>query len=166
MKTYHSDPKKKVSELDLKQYQIRSPAKLCIFIIFIVQFVLRMCTTFLDPSFTYVSKLLMRISLAFTILIPLIIAGEYFLYKKRGPSIVRYSKVVDIVILLLFMADWTLVIVSGLYRIQNRNPPSFKISALYGFTSFSWRTLMVILIASKWQIKILAPIFATGLVTG
>jgi len=34
------------------------------------------------------------------------------------------------------------------------------------FSSFSWRTLVVILIVQKWYLKIIAPIIATSLITG
>ncbi len=166
MKNPNLDSKKKVSEFDLKQYQIRGPAKLCIFVVYVGQFLMRLTTTLWDASFTPTSRLFMQISLAFTLLIPLIIAVEYLLYRKLGARIVRYSKIVDLVIYLLFMADWILVCFTGLYRLQSRNPPSFKIGSFYGFTSFSWRTLMVILMASKWQIKAIAPVLAQVLVTG
>ncbi len=156
----------KISELSLKQYQIRGQAKFCIGLIFLIQFILRSLAAFLDSSLTPTSRLFTQIALIFPVIICFIIALEYFLFKKRGPSIIKYSKAVDIILLLLFMADWILMVISTLYRVQQTDSPSFKIGALYGFTSFSWRTLIITLVAQKWQIKMMAPVAVFILVTG
>jgi len=57
-------------------------------------------------------------------------------------------------------------VLTSLYRIQKTNPPSFPISPLYGFTSFSWRTLLIIMLVQKWQLKVIALTTATFVVTG
>jgi len=94
------------------------------------------------------------------------ISIEYFLFKKEGSEIAKYSNIVDSVLLLLFIGDWISYLLSSLYKIEQSNPPSFKISSLFGFTAFAWRTLLVTLLIQKWQLKIIAPITATFVVGG
>jgi len=96
----------------------------------------------------------------------LVIALEYFLFKKLGPGIEKYSSLVDIMLLLFFIGDWVTVIIAYTNRLQSTPLPSFKISSLFGFTTFSWRTLFVTLIVQKWQLKILAPVIGTLVAAG
>jgi len=95
-----------------------------------------------------------------------IISLEYFLFKKKGPEIAKYSNTVDSILLLLFIGDWISCLVSSIYEMEGVNPLSFNTPALLGFTAFSWRTLLVTLLLQKWQLKIIAPITVTFVVTG
>jgi len=93
-----------------------------------------------------------------------IISLEYFLFKKKGQYVIKYSNLVDLTLLVLFIGDWISFLLSSLYKMEQMNPPSFKLPALLGFAAFSWRTLLVTLLVQKWQLKIIAPVMATCLV--
>jgi len=95
-----------------------------------------------------------------------IIGIEYILFKKKGSKILKYSNIIDLILLLLFIADWILTLVSALERVQLTNPPSFRVTVLLGFTSFSWRTLLVTLIVQKWYLKVVPPVLAISVATG
>jgi len=64
------------------------------------------------------------------------------------------------------MTDWIIILTVSLNELQKNNTACFQIAAVFGFTSFSWRTLMVTLIVPKWQLKIIAPVTALAVVTG
>jgi len=157
---------KRTQELNLKQFEIRKTAKLCICFVCFLQILYRTAAIILDPSSTPKSSLLVEISLPLCALMIVTISLEYFLFKRKGLEMAKYSNIVDIILLLIFTGDWILFLLSSLYKVEQTNPPSFKVSALYGFTSFSWRTLMITLLVQKWQLKIVSPIVATFVVTG
>jgi len=79
-----------------------------------------------DPN---AAKLFFTLSLPFPVLMTFVLLLEYFLFKKLGPGIVKYSILVDITLLLLFMADWILVVIGSVNKIQQTHPISFKIGA-------------------------------------
>jgi len=151
---------KRSHDMNLIYFKIRIKAKLCVGLIYVLQAITRTLALIFDSSMSSASRLFLIISMPFCILMPLIIAFEYLLFKKKGPGIVKYSNIIDFVLLLVFLGDWSTSEISDLNRIQQTDPISFKISALYGFTSFSWRTLIITLIVQKWQLKIIAPCMA------
>jgi len=161
-----SSSKKRNYDLDLKQFQIRLQTKLCVGLTCIVQVFVRIILLCLDPTMTPESRFFLIISLPFSAVMALIIVLEYLLFKKRGPGIIKYSTYVDFVMLIFFMGDWIIAVISSFYRKSKGNgSPSFSATALLAFTSFSWRTLLVTFIVQKWQLKIIAPITATIVVT-
>ena len=70
----------------------------------------------------------------------------YFLSKKFGSSILRFSQIVDLLFLALFIGDWATGGISFLLKTQEPDPPLFSASALYVFISFAWRALLLTLI--------------------
>jgi len=86
--------------------------------------------------------------------------------KKKGPRIVKYANLFDLIVLVFVMRDWIAGLISDFWRTQFTNPSCFKIMSLYAFKAFSWRTLLVTLIGQKWQFKIIAPILETWVVIG
>ena len=94
-------------------------------------------------------------------LVSLTVATEYILFKKKGPQILEYSKTVDLIILFFFGADWVSGLISSLVRTHDTDPISFSVSAMYGFTAFAWRGLLVTLIVQTWHLKIIVPVIVT-----
>jgi len=78
----------------------------------------------------------------------------------------KYTNLCDIILLLLFTAEWVVSLIASLLKIDNTNPPCFQVMGFYGFTHFSWRTLLVTLIVQSWELKIIAPAIATAVATG
>ena len=166
MTTTFLNPDKRTQDVRLKQFEIRKKAKFCICLVTFIQILYRIASIIWDPSLNDKAQTLWIISLPFSLMISVIVCLEYFLFKKKGPSVLKYSNIVDILLLLVFIGDWLTSSISSLFRLQETDPPSFKISSLYGFTTFSWRTLLITLLVNKWQLKILAPVVATFVVTG
>jgi len=151
---------RKGNDLDLKIYQIRQQAKLCVFLVTLVHFIVRLFVVLFDPL-SPKSRAIVTICLPFLAMMMIILALEYLLYKKTGPMIVRYSKIVDLALLICFMGDWMAALFSSIYRTQQADPPCFQITALYAFISFAYRTLLVTLLVQQWQLKIIGPVVAT-----
>jgi len=119
-----------------------------------------------DKTHTPAASINMIISLPFAAMICVVIIIEYALFKKKGPEIAKYCTVVDLILYFFFLGDWITGVLASLYRYnKNTHPPTFSISALFGFTSFSWRTLLVTLLVQKWQLKIIAPVVVSVMVT-
>ena len=155
-----SNSRKRVHDFNMEHFSIRLTARLCIILICILTMLPRILVIVADPSLKTKAHLLVAISIPFPILMAIVIGLEYFLYKKLGPGIVKYSSLADIMLLLFFTADWIIILVSALIDVQQTHPVSWKVTTVYGFTTFSWRTLMVTLIVEKWQLKIISPIIA------
>jgi len=159
-----SIPAKRAYDFNLEHFRIRLTARFGIILACLIIMLPRLIGLVADPKLPAYTKLFFAISLPFLLLMVLTILLEYFLYKKLGAGIVKYSGLVDILLLLFFMTDWILILIASLSRMQ----PSvaFQTKALFGFIGFSWRTLMVTLIVQKWQLKIIPPCVAIILTTG
>jgi len=151
---------RRLHESNLELFRVRLTAKLCIAIVCLLQFIPRSTTLIWSPPIKTTSETWIEISLPFTGLIPIIIALEYFFYRKRGPRIIKYANIVDLILLMLFIVDWITILIASI-KVQQTDPLSFQITALYGFTNFSWRTLLVTLIVQRWELKIIPPVVAT-----
>ena len=162
----NSNPTRRVHDFNMEHFRIRLTARLCIILVCLVQFIPRLPIILAEPGVTSQAQLFTIISLPFPVLMIITIIFEYFLYKKLGPGIVKYSWLVDIMLLIFFTGDWVITVIANVKKIQQEDPICFQVGALYGFTTFSWRTLMVTLIVQKWQLKIIAPVVAISVATG
>jgi len=103
----------------------------------------------------------MLVSTPLLVTMILIIAAEYLLLKRKGLKIAKYSNLVDFAPLFLFTVDWSVTLVGSLSKIEKIDPPTFLVTAIYGFTNFSWKTLLIILIVQKLQLRIIPPVVAS-----
>jgi len=145
-------------------FHIRLKTRLCIAFLCMFQFIPRMALivqSFLTHAPAPAKVLLLSIPLAPTMAV--IIGIEYLLFKKRGSGVLKYSQVVDIILLLSFMTDWFIILIDALEKVGKG---SFSVSYLFAFTSFSWRVLVVTLFFQKWQLKIVLPVLTLALCTG
>jgi len=157
---------KTAQELSLKQFEIRKAAKLCICFVCFIQILYRLAVILWDASLTPKSILMLKISQPLCAMMIAIISLEYFLFKKKGPSVVKYSNLVDFTLLIIFVGDWIFFLLAIIYKMELMSHPLLLIPALFGFTAFSWRTLLVTLLLQKWQLKIIAPTIVTFFTTG
>ena len=80
---------------NLAHFKIRISAKLCVAFVYLIQTVARVIAMPLDHTMaTNTAKILLIISLPFSLMMTLIIAFEYLLFKKKGPGIVKYSNII------------------------------------------------------------------------
>ena len=147
-------------------FRVRLIAKLFIVLVCAFQIIPRLLVLFMGLTFNSRYARNIAISLSFLGAMILVITIEFILFKKKGSKIIKYSHLVDLILLALFVCDWVAVIFSSLETVQSTHPPSFPVSTLYGFTVFAWRTLLVTLIVQKWYLKALPPTIATLVVTG
>jgi len=166
MNTPHSNShNKRIHESNLELFRTRLINKLCIAIVCGVQFIPRLVSVIGSSKPINTSDKITLIALPLTPIMAIIIGLEYLTFKKKGPGILRYSQAIDVILLLIFMADWILLLISSLIKVNYTDPPCFEITALYGFTSFSWKTLLVTFIVQQWQLKIIAPVTALFVAT-
>ena len=85
----------------------------------------------------------------------LIVLIEYFLYRKIGLKILKYSKFFDIVFILVFTTEWVVGMHVQVNGIQGNEVRFVAVSRAVGFASFSWRALLPILITQQWQFKVI-----------
>jgi len=156
----------KPRDVDLDRFQCRLTARLCVIFIAITQIGLRLLLVFAEPGLSQDSKISYLTSLPFLIVASLIVGIEFFLFKRIGSKIVKYSFVVDLLLLGIFLGEWVSNLNASLVKIKLKQPPSFGVTALLGFTSFSWRTQIQPFIVQYWQLKIIPPVVAFGLVIG
>jgi len=127
MHFHSSSSKRKPNGAKFELFHIRLIARLCIGFACSVYFLSRIATIKGIIQDRSSSRVVNRLSLAFAPLITIIVAIEYILFKKKGKKILKYSQVIDFLILLLFTADWIIVLISTFTRAQemttNHPPP-------------------------------------------
>jgi len=167
-RTPHNSQKSPSShKSDVELFRIRLKTRLCIALLCMIQLIPRIAIVLGSAVGSSVGPTTMLlVSIPFAPTMSIIIGIEYLLFKKRGSGVLKYSQVVDIIVLLLFMADWIAILMDAFGHTLKTNPPSLSMNALYGFTSFAWRTLLVTLIVQKWQLKIIAPVVTLAVATG
>lgn len=149
---FHLASPSRAHEAKLELYRARLLTRLCVVLVCFVQFLSRIITINKVVSDTSTKRYLVISCLFYAPAMMLIVAIEYLMYKKKGPRALRYSSVVDIVILLLLIGDWLSGIFISLAWVQRTDPVLFPISTVYSFATFGWRTLLVILVVQKWQL--------------
>ena len=145
----------------MELYRARFAGKLCIAFICVVQYLPRILLIVRVASLKHKLEITNLISLFVIAMMILLILIEYIIFKRIGPRIVKYTNMIDITLLILYTADWVLILMSSLRAIRPTVPPTFEIMAFYGFTMFAWRALLVTLIVQKWWLKIIPPSVAT-----
>jgi len=161
-----SNPSPKAADFNMEHFRIRLTARLGIILVCLVQYIPRFASVIANATLPSKTRTIAIVGLPFPLLMTLVILLEYFLYKKLGAGIVKYTKLVDFMLLIFFMGDWLTLLIGTLNRTLATTPVSFQVGTFLGFTSFSWRTLMVTIIVEKWQIKILPPGIALSVATG
>jgi len=159
-------PNRKIHESESEIFRTRLTARLCVALACLVQSVARIVSIFNLTHMNALSRKLLFCSLPFAPVITLTVALEYLFFKKFGSKTLKYSIVGDLVILSLFIGEWTLGVLSFLLSTQQDDLPLFTVASLFGFIGFAWRALLVTLIVQKWQLKIIAPIIASLIATG
>ena len=152
---------------DLERFKARLTARLCVVYIAVTQIALRLFLAFAEPGLSKQSQITFFISTVFMAGAAFVVCFEYFLFKRLGPKIVHYSFLVDLALLTIFTTEWLTTMISSLSRVNtDTDPPSFGISAVLGFTTFSWRTIFQTFIVQNWFLKILSPISVLSVIIG
>jgi len=114
-----SSSNRKAHESKFELFHIRQIARLCIGFVCLVHFFSRITEIKGICQDDGPSRYINRLSLPFGPIITLIVAFEYLLVRKKGSKILKYSHLIDLMILFLFTADWILGLVSTFTKTQN-----------------------------------------------
>jgi len=99
----------------------------------------------------------------------LIVLFEYFLFRRIGPKVMKYSKFIDIVLLVIFTAEWMVTISITLNILSAPSPsgrPSFPPAGIFAFATFGWRILFLLFLIQGWKLIIIPPTLVMGLMMG
>jgi len=156
----------RIQEPNLEVFKARLTGKLCIAIVNVTQIISALLIVFGKPIISDYADWLILFAIPLRLAMIFIILFEHFLFKKNGMRFAKYADLVDITLLLISTADWVLTAVTAFGKIQMTNPPSFEITALYLFTTCSWRTIMVTLLVQNWKLKVIPSSVAVIITTG
>ena len=148
---------KRIHQTNLEVYKARLTGKLCIMIVDVMQIISGLLSIFEPPELTEKAYWLIFSSLPLRAAMIILVLFELFLFKKAGLKFAKYADLIDIVLLFMFTAEWSVTVIAAFYTVEGTNPPSFDVAALYLFTSCSWRTLLVTLIVQNWKLKVIPP---------
>ncbi len=157
-------PSKRANDFNMEHFRIRRTATVGIVLVCLLLYVPRLPAAIANSTIPHKARVLIYINLIPPTVMILIVALEYFLSKKLGPKIIRYATIFDVALLAAFTADWIIILLASLDKIQKEDPVCFQVGALFGFISFSWRALMVTLLVQNWLLKII-PLAATACLT-
>jgi len=163
---YFKKPNSRARSIELERFSARLTARLCIIFIALTQIGIKILFIILQSGLGKDSKISYATALPFMFAISIIVVAEYVLFKKKGPQIVKYSHLVDGLFFILFTAEWLSSLYAALIKAKHTTPPAYAVTAVFGFTSFSWRTLIQPFITHHWQIKIIPPVAALGMTMG
>jgi len=163
----HSHSHLKPTDPELDQVRTRLLARLCVIFICVTQVFQRVFFTLEEPNLSHQSKVFYLASLPFFIVASIIVFLEYIYFRKYGSKILKHSRKIDVLFFLIFTAEWITVLYSAVIKAKpNAVAACYTIPAIFGFTSFSWRTLLQTFISQHWLLKAIPPIAAYGLVIG
>jgi len=141
-------------------------AKCCVVFVAVTQIICRLMIILFESAINVRTQLISIISLPFLFAMAMVVCIEFLLFKKMGPKIMNYSKLIDIILLLFFSAEWIITTVNSLTRVTDTVPPRMPISAVFTFTGFAWRTIFLLFLVQGWKLLILPPTITMGLVIG
>jgi len=149
---------------NLERFKTRLAAKCCVAFIAVTQVITRLIILFTEHKLNHSAEIIYSVAIGCLGLIVALVAVEYFLFKKIGPKIMKYSKILDLLLLIVFTAEWLLVIFLALVRIQDTETPYVPLSAIFSFTGFGWRILFLLFITQNWKLIIIPPTLASAVV--
>lgn len=146
----------KNSQLD--EFRIRLNAHLFNLFIFIGLAGERIYFNAADSSYPKLTHMLYLITIGLSCTLTAIIGVEYLLYIKLKAQVLKYVKLVDAALITFFLAEWMVTLALVFFHEDSKGQSQFRISLIFGVTSFSWRSLIQIIIIRRWQLRIFAPL--------
>jgi len=156
----------KTHDFNVERFRIRLAAKFCVVFVAFTQIILRTITVILDSSLGPKSKLAYYVSIPLFGVIAFIVCFEYFMFRKIGPKVMNYSKVIDIFLLITFTAEWLTTLIIVLSRISSSGIGVTQLDAVFGFTNFGWRTIFLLFLIQNWILISIPPATALALTIG
>lgn len=137
----------------IKHFRARLTAQLIVVVISLTVFGQRVAAIIADHEMGSPLIKGLLISLPFQIALCLVVIAKYILYRIFGSRIFKYSCILDVIFCLVFTADWMVLINGQLHQSQSDGKYMYSITAVLGFTTVAWRTLVQILITQQWQFR-------------
>jgi len=153
-------------DFNIERFKTRLTAKSCVVFITVTQIIIRLIVGLCQPSLNLKAQLVGNLALIFYVLITLIICFEYFLFRKIGPKVMNYSQAIDIILLILFTAEWIMSLLPPFFRIPSANPHVLQVTAALVLTAFQWRILFLLFLVQSWKLIMIPPTIVVSLVIG
>jgi len=140
-------------------------ARLCIVSITILQVIMRLVIVFSDSGVSNTAKLTYLVSIPASLIVWAVIGLEYMLFKKIGPRMIKYSKSLDLVLLVVFTIDWFAVFYSPIQTYKLGPPPTMALSTSITLITFGYRSMLQIFIVQQWQLRAISPVLVIIFIT-
>jgi len=159
LKNHHHD-------FNIERFKSRLTAKSCVIYIIAIQIVVRVIGLFVQGKLSTASKISYIIGLPLNVLTALVVCFEYFLYRRIGPRVMNYSRLIDIILLIIYTTEWIATLCISLTGFGNMNPPALAVTSIFNFASFGWRILFFQFLIQGWKLISIPPIIATCVMIG
>ena len=167
MKTTTFSLKNKNHDFNIERFKTRLTGKCCVVFVVVVQIIFRLIMfLILGDRLPHSSQIAYIISFPLLILTALVVCFEYFLFKRIGPRVMNYSRIIDIILLVIFTAEWIDTLFISVNRLEVTDPPSLPPSSIFTLESFGWRTLFLLFLIQGWRWLIIPPTLALSLTIG
>jgi len=153
-------------DFNIERFKTRLMAKFCVVFVAVSQIILRLITIFTENQLPGTTQTLYYISIPLLGLMAFIICLEYLIYRRIGPRIMNYSKLIDVILLITFTAEWLVTLSISMSRLASTNPPALPLPSMYGLSSFGWRTIFLLFLIQSWKLIIIPPTLAMGMAMG
>jgi len=144
-------------DFNIERFKTRLTAKSCVIFVTVTQIFVRLILIFCESGLKIQTQLLTIISLVPLTLMALIICLEFFLYKKIGPRVMNYSHIIDLILLILFTAEWILITCVPMTRLPRTPIPLLPIATIFVYTGFQWKTIFLLFLVQDWKLLIIPP---------
>ena len=152
-------------DINIDRFKTRLTAKCCVVLVSLVQIIIRiviLTTVYLTPKV----RTLYIVTLPLLVTTALIVLFEYFLFRRIGPKVMNYSRYIDVVLLLIFTAEWMVTISITLNVLAVSDHPCFPPASAFAFATFGWRILFLLFLIQGWKLIIIPPTIVMGLMMG
>ena len=149
---------------ELENFHTRLIARLCVILLCVTQIGQRLFFVLDEPNLSRDSKIFYLASLPFLVFVSIIVGIEFILFKKIGTKIIKYSRIIDLVFFFTFIGEWFFTLHAAVIKASYHTGLSYSIPAVFGFTSFSWRTQLQSFVTQRWYLKCIPTMMAYILV--
>ncbi len=157
-------------DFNIERFKTRLNVKCCVVFICLTQITAKISLNCLQKDLPY-SRPAFLFTIPFPAIIICIICFEYLLFKKTGPKVMTYSKIIDIILLIIFTGEWITIVC--LYYLNSSlityNPKldysniDIGIIPILTFIDFAWRMVFLLFLVQSWKLIIIPPIILMSL---
>jgi len=164
MNKLRSLPKKSLKNNKHDQFVNKLGARLFLVLIFIASVGEKILTVYNSSDDNENSPTLYLLTILDILILVVLIFVEYFLRRKIGQKVLKYTWIVDILLFIFFSLDWIISIEFIFNQSVKADLGYLPIVSMLEFTSFGWKVLVQVFVFRQWFLRILSPILACAVV--